>query len=272
MFASGVTYALDCPSGQTEGWVQCCVCTSSSYGACEDCDPCTACVPCSSTQRNCAQHQQVAPLLPPSSQAVGPGIGGGGTTAPPSAPPGATDSDGNGVVDCFRAIVAGPVPPFAGTARDLGSSYGGGNSSQPCHTGYDLECTIGSPVRAPCTGVVYDVRTLGIGGLVVIINTQQPPPGSPTGGNPNPMICTIGHLASAGVAAGDPVTAGQIIAACGASGGATFPHVRYTTYQNDAPNANPPCGPGSGEENTNRRIISPQTLNNPAQGAQPCMP
>ena len=81
------------------------------------------------------------------------------------------------------------------------------------HNGVDLVAPIGAPIRAIAEGVVVFADPYkGYGNLVVIKH-------------PNGMTSHYGHCLSISVNPGQPVKAGQIIAALGNTGSSTGPHL-----------------------------------------------
>ena len=114
------------------------------------------------------------------------------------------------------AFATGFVLPVQGarqTARFGGQRVLNGEAKQP-HYGDDLAAPVGAPVTAPAAGVVAFAET-GLhyeGGLIMIDHGQG-------------LITLYLHLSRVDVAAGQPVSQGQLIGAVGKEGRATGPHL-----------------------------------------------
>lgn len=98
---------------------------------------------------------------------------------------------------------------------------GEADSSRPVHEGVDIKAEKGAPVKAPADGVVVEATDVYQGkpswGKVVVIRHR------------NGVIARYAHLDSYSVKRGDRVKAGEIIAAVGASGAVTGPHLHFET-------------------------------------------
>ena len=91
------------------------------------------------------------------------------------------------------------------------------------HEGFDIANRLGTPIIAPADGIVSRVSNSTGFGLTIEINHGY-------------GIKTIyGHLSKAYVAVGHSVKRGERIAAMGASGKATGPHLHYQVMLNDVP-------------------------------------
>lgn len=89
------------------------------------------------------------------------------------------------------------------------------------HLGLDIAGPVGSPVYAPMTGVVTLAEDLYYSGLTLIIDHGYG------------VSTTLMHLDAFHVAVGDKVSQGQLVAAMGATGRVTGPHLdwRINWYQ-----------------------------------------
>ncbi|MEE2000669.1 M23 family metallopeptidase [Alkalimonas sp. MEB108] len=89
------------------------------------------------------------------------------------------------------------------------------------HLGLDIAGPVGSPVYAPMTGVVTLAEDLYYSGLTLIIDHGYG------------VSTTLMHLDAFHVAVGDKVNQGQLVAAMGATGRVTGPHLdwRINWYQ-----------------------------------------
>ena len=101
-----------------------------------------------------------------------------------------------------------------------------GPVSQSAHAGHqamDLAVPVGTPVRATMDGQVAFAgwNTEGYGNLVIVENGAY--------------RTYYAHLDSLPVAAGQQVTAGQIVGLSGNTGNSTGPHVHYEVRLNGTP-------------------------------------
>jgi murein DD-endopeptidase MepM/ murein hydrolase activator NlpD len=110
------------------------------------------------------------------------------------------------------------------TSAHITSNYGWRRdpfdpSKSNFHGGLDIKGAEGSPIRAQRDGVVtFSGKRGGYGNLVVIDHG-------------NGLETRYGHCSRIDVKAGDPVTAGQNIAAVGHTGHATGPHLHLEARQ-----------------------------------------
>ena len=122
-----------------------------------------------------------------------------------------------------RGGTASPAPAPT-TVAHITSNYGWRRdpfdpSKSNFHGGLDLKGAEGSPIRAQRDGVVtFSGKRGGYGNLVVIDHG-------------NGLETRYGHCSRLDVKAGDPVTAGQHIAAVGHTGHATGPHLHLEARQ-----------------------------------------
>jgi hypothetical protein len=167
------------------------------------------------------------------------GGGGGGTQPPapnPTNPPNrptvndvpnspdrtdttTQDSDNDGKVDRFSAVVGTKDPQSACLLKSdrLGTSFGGPNTARPSHSGVDLQCDWGDPVRAFEGGSVSWMQSTDVGdcGIGIEITSAS---GSKA------RYCHLSGLAvnSSGV------TQGARIGFCGSTGNSTGDHLHLT--------------------------------------------
>jgi murein DD-endopeptidase MepM/ murein hydrolase activator NlpD len=109
----------------------------------------------------------------------------------------------------MQAPVAGPRSSSFGLRRVFN-----GQARNP-HSGMDIAAPVGAPVVAPLPGRVIDVGDYFFNGQTVWLDH---------GGGLLSLFC---HLSAAFVAVGDVVAAGQKVAAVGATGRVTGPHLHW---------------------------------------------
>lgn len=90
------------------------------------------------------------------------------------------------------------------------------------HQGVDFRAPVGTPVSSALPGTVTFAGAAGSAGNMVIVDHGQG------------VTTKYMHLASLNVAPGQAVTAGQVIAASGATGNVTGPHLHYEIWANGA--------------------------------------
>ena len=83
------------------------------------------------------------------------------------------------------------------------------------HAGVDLQAGYGTPIRAVASGVVESAGWRGGYGNAVVID------------HGNRYSTLYGHASRLLVSAGEPVTAGQVVAAAGSTGMSTAPHLHF---------------------------------------------
>ncbi len=124
----------------------------------------------------------------------------------------------------WRGPLVRPRPGRVTSGYGRGREFNGTVTSR--HMGTDFAGTTGAPVRAIARGVVALVDTFYLGGRVVYVDHGAG------------LVTAYLHLSRADVAAGDTVSAGQIIGRVGATGRVTGPHLhliaRYGTKTLDA--------------------------------------
>lgn len=115
----------------------------------------------------------------------------------------------------WEGLFTSPVTTTVITAR-YGDprSYNGG-PVEIYHTGVDFAGTIGTPILAPANGTVVFNELLELHGNTIILDHGQG------------VLSAYFHLSETFVAVGDPVTAGQTIAAGGSTGLSTGPHLHW---------------------------------------------
>lgn len=125
-------------------------------------------------------------------------------------------------VDQNRNAASADRHPGAHTALDLGritSTFGARrdpiDGDLRHHAGVDIAAPVGTPLHAPRDGVVRFAGTRGGYGNVVVLDHGD---GTET---------RYAHCASIGVREGQVVREGRVIAAVGATGRATGPHVHF---------------------------------------------
>jgi len=127
--------------------------------------------------------------------------------------------EGRGVLDGFTPPSASPPSsPFGPERRYTGISK---TSGKPCdslsvHQGLDYAAPTGSPVYAPAPGIVTlaDPDLYYEGGTVFLDHGQG-------------WLTILMHLSEVGVAAGDRVESGQLIAKSGNTGRSSGPHLHW---------------------------------------------
>ena len=88
------------------------------------------------------------------------------------------------------------------------------------HTGIDLACPEGTPIRAAMNGKVAFVGWSNVFGNYVIVN------------HPNGYQTLYGHMASSRVKKGQNVTQATVIGLVGSTGYSTGSHLHFTVYKN----------------------------------------
>jgi len=88
------------------------------------------------------------------------------------------------------------------------------------HTGIDLACPEGTPIRAAMNGKVAFVGWSNVFGNYVIVN------------HPNGYQTLYGHMASSHVKKGQNVTQATVIGLVGSTGYSTGAHLHFTVYKN----------------------------------------
>jgi murein DD-endopeptidase MepM/ murein hydrolase activator NlpD len=90
------------------------------------------------------------------------------------------------------------------------------------HSGMDIAAPVGTPVVAPLPGLVIDVGDYFFNGKTVWLD------------HGSGLLSLLCHLSSMHVAVGDSVGTGQRIAAVGATGRVTGPHLHWSVMLNRA--------------------------------------
>ena len=116
----------------------------------------------------------------------------------------------------MKAPVPGPRSSSFGLRRVFN-----GQSRQP-HSGMDIAAPTGTPVVAPIDGVVIDSGDYFFNGRTLWIDHGQG------------LLSMMCHLDRIDVGVGDRVTAGQAVAAVGATGRVTGPHLHWSISLNRA--------------------------------------
>ncbi|HEY8491547.1 MAG TPA: peptidoglycan DD-metalloendopeptidase family protein [Dehalococcoidia bacterium] len=111
-----------------------------------------------------------------------------------------------------------PTQGVTVSGGEFGAPRGGRYYSY--HTGLDLANKTGTPVVAAATGIVTHAGPEGTYGNSVVIN------------HGNGYVTRYAHLSSVNVAAGQSVSAGQLIGLMGATGYATGPHLHFEVIRN----------------------------------------
>lgn len=120
------------------------------------------------------------------------------------------------------AAPAAPAPAApAGVVRPVDGPAGDDLNAGRGHDGLDLNCEIGDPVRAAIGGVVQATRTFdggspytGYGLVVDVIGWDG-------------ALYRYAHLSEIHVNPGDPVSSGEVIAACGSTGDSSGSHLHF---------------------------------------------
>ena len=118
----------------------------------------------------------------------------------------------------------GPITQGFGCTDLLGEPYDPSCPSRHTHTGIDIGCPFGTPIGAADAGVVSYVNFGwggGYGNFVLITHG-------------NGFATLYAHLSSISVAAGQPVSRGQVIGAEGSTGYSTGPHLHFEIRLNGA--------------------------------------
>jgi murein DD-endopeptidase MepM/ murein hydrolase activator NlpD len=113
-----------------------------------------------------------------------------------------------------------PVPDAANSAFGTRSVYNG--EARSPHSGADFLSPEGRPVKAPNTGRIVLAGARYFTGNTVVIDHGLG------------LFSLFAHLSEIDVAAGDTVTAGEIVGKVGASGRVTGPHLHWTVRVNGA--------------------------------------
>lgn len=120
------------------------------------------------------------------------------------------DGDELGFAQIFIRPVEGRISGRFGRAR----SYNGQPGAP--HSGMDIAAATGTPVKAPASGVViFAAPDLYLTGGTLVID------------HGHGISSTFLHLSRIDVKAGDPVQRGDVVAAVGATGRATGPHLHW---------------------------------------------
>jgi murein DD-endopeptidase MepM/ murein hydrolase activator NlpD len=129
---------------------------------------------------------------------------------PGSAPAGRTAASGT-----MTLPVAGPVTsPFGSRGSPV-------NGAQEFHEGIDIGAAQGTPIRSAAAGTVsFAGQMSGYGNIVIVQHA---------GG----LSTRYAHQSAMLVTAGQPVAAGEVIGAVGATGEATGPHLHFEVRLND---------------------------------------
>ncbi len=116
--------------------------------------------------------------------------------------------------------VSFPVDNFIRYSSPFGwrKNATGGQGSE-FHSGLDLAAPAGAYIRSWAVGIVQKVEYDSRCGWHVTINS-------------GPWIHTYCHISAVAVKTGDTIQAGQVIAAVGATGRATGPHLHWTLRYN----------------------------------------
>ena len=130
------------------------------------------------------------------------------------------------VIATFSATVPASlrmVPPVDGPRS---SSFGlrrvfNGQARNP-HSGMDIAAPVGAPVVAPLPGTVIDVGDYFFNGKTVWLD------------HGSGLLSLFCHLSALDVAVGDVVASGQRVAAVGATGRVTGPHLHWSVSLNRA--------------------------------------
>ena len=94
----------------------------------------------------------------------------------------------------------------------FGNVRTGADGKPRCHQGWDFSAQVGTPCYAICAGTVHKVENRGDYGLQLTLKLDAPKAGA--------GFAFYAHLDRADVKAGDRVTEGQILGACGNTGNA----------------------------------------------------
>lgn len=119
------------------------------------------------------------------------------------------------------------VPSIWPTNGRLMSSFGSRNDpftgGSAFHSGVDISCGTGTPIKAAADGIVKLAQWSGAYGKLVVIK------------HGNGVETYYGHLSAFEVIPGQDVRRGQVIARSGGTGRATSPHLHYEVRQGGAP-------------------------------------
>jgi murein DD-endopeptidase MepM/ murein hydrolase activator NlpD len=137
------------------------------------------------------------------------------TAAAATAPLAASAAGQTAAPGTMTLPVAGPLTsPFGSRGSPV-------NSTQEFHEGIDIGAAQGTPIRSAAAGTVSFAGQMSGYGNVVIVQHA--------GG----LSTRYAHQSAMLVTAGQPVAAGEVIGAVGATGEATGPHLHFEVRLND---------------------------------------
>jgi len=134
--------------------------------------------------------------------------------------------DPNKLPSARAGVLQWPLDTVQVTQQFGKTAYSGRLYASGTHDGIDLRASIGTPVRAALSGVVYEVN-FGAApncqyGKWVIVK------------HPNGLATLYAHLSNINVEKGQTVSTGQVVGYAGNTGYATGPHLHFTVYVADA--------------------------------------